>query len=87
MVGLREIDSLHRKGELLNFVLGRYNTPREVDRIFCFIDLKSSNSIPEKIGHARYAMFLKDYYYDITEPLRNTKADIYQYIGDEIILS
>ena len=86
-VGLGQINSLHRKGELINFVLGKYHTPREVDRIFCFIDLKDSTSIAEKLGHFRFAMFLKDYYSDITEALRKTNAQIYQYVGDEIVLS
>jgi adenylate cyclase len=32
-------------------------------------------------------MFLKDYYSDITDALRKTNAQIYQYVGDEIVLS
>lgn len=86
-VGLGQINNLHRRGELINFVLGRYHNPREVDRIFCFIDLKGSTTIAEKLGNIRFAMFLKDYYSDITEALRQTKAQIYQYVGDEIVLS
>ena len=60
---------------------------REVDRIFCFIDLKDSTSIAEKLGHLQFAMFLRDYYSDISEALRRTAAQIYQYVGDEIVLS
>ena len=86
-VSLSQINSLHRKGELVNFILGRYHMPKEVERIFCFIDLKSSTTIAEKLGHFRFAMFLKDYYSDITEALRKTNAQIYQYVGDEIVLS
>jgi adenylate cyclase len=87
LTGLGQINSLHRRGELINFILGKYHTPREVGRIFCFIDLKGSTSIAEKLGHFRFAMFLKDYYSDITEALRKTDAQIYQYVGDEIVLS
>lgn len=86
-LGLGQINSLHRKRELLNFVLGRYNTPREVERIFCFIDLKGSTTIAEKLGHLQFVMFLRDYYSDITDAIRQTDAQIYQYVGDEIILS
>jgi adenylate cyclase len=86
-VGLAQINDLHKKGELLNYVLGRYHRPREVDRIFCFIDLKNSTSIAEKLGHLKFAMFLRDYYSDISEALRKTAAQIYQYVGDEIVLS
>jgi adenylate cyclase len=86
-VGLGQINSLHKKGELLNFVLGKYHKPREVERIFCFIDLKGSTTIAEKLGHFRFALFLKDYYSDIREALQKTNAQVYQYVGDEIILS
>ena len=87
LVGLGQINNLHKKGELLNYVLGKYHRPREVDRIFCFIDLKDSTSIAEKLGHLQFAMFLKDYYSDISEALRRTDAQIYQYVGDEIVVS
>jgi adenylate cyclase len=86
-VGFSQINKLHKKGELLNYVLGRYHRPREVYRIFCFIDLKNSTSIAEKLGHLQFAMFLRDYYSDISEALRSTAAQIYQYVGDEIVLS
>ena len=87
VVGLGQINKLHRRGELIDFVLGKYHTPREVDRIFCFIDLKASTTIAEKLGHIDFANFLKDYYSDITEALRETNARIYQYVGDEVVLS
>ena len=86
-VGLGQINSLHRKGELINLILGKYHKPREIERIFCFIDLKGSTTIAEKIGHLKYAHFLKDYYSDITDALRKTNAQIYNYVGDEIILT
>jgi len=87
VVSLDQINSLHRRGELINFIIGRYHKPREVERIFCFIDLKGSTTIAEKLGNFGFASFLKDYYSDITEALRKTNAQIYQYIGDEVVLS
>ncbi|MFY0650879.1 MAG: adenylate/guanylate cyclase domain-containing protein [Cyclobacteriaceae bacterium] len=82
-----QVNSLHRRGELWSFILGRYHQPREVDRIFCFVDLKASTTIAEKLGHYDFARFLKDYYSDITKALRKTDAQIYQYVGDEVVLS
>lgn len=87
MIGLSQINSLHRKGELLNFILGRYHRPQEVDRIFCFVDLKGSTARAEQLGNVKFGSFLKDFYSDITEAIRVTKAEIYQYVGDEIILT
>lgn len=86
-VSVSQINSLHTKGDLMNFVLGRYNRPKEVERIFCFIDLKGSTTIAERLGHFGFANFLKDYYSDITGALRKTNAQIYQYVGDEVVLS
>ena len=86
-MGFYQINTLHRKGELFNFIIGRYHTPMELERIFCFIDLKGSTTIAEKLGHLKFADFLKDYYSDITAAIKKTNAQIYQYIGDEIVLS
>ena len=68
-------------------MLGVYHSPKEIERIFLFIDLKSSTSIAEKLGNIKYSEFLIDYYYDITDALLMADAEIYQYVGDEIILS
>ena len=84
---IRQINSLHRKGELWDFVLGRYHKPREDHRIFCFIDLKGSTTIAEKLGHYQFGLFLKDYYSDITAAIRSADAEVYQYVGDEVILT
>lgn len=85
--GFKQINSLHRKEGLFKFIIGKYHEPIEVKRIFCFIDLAGSTTIAENLGHHKFGMFLKDYYADITPALRKTQAEIYQYVGDEIILS
>lgn len=87
MVSLSQISLLHSRGTLLKFILGRYHQPREVERIFIFIDLKSSTTIAEKLGHLKFGLFLKDYYSDFSNAILKTKAEVYQYVGDEIILS
>lgn len=81
-----QVNSLHSRGQLLRFISGRFHTPRKVKRIFCFIDLKRSTTITENLGDIRYANFLRDYYSDISEAIRVTKAEIYQFVGDEIVL-
>lgn len=85
--GFKQINSLHRKGELFKFIIGKYHEPMEVKRIFSFIDLAGSTTIAENLGHYKFGLFLKDYYGDITPALRKTQAEIYQYVGDEIVLS
>ena len=45
------------QGVLKNFLLGKYHKPREEERIFMFLDMKSSTTIAEKLGHINYYKF------------------------------
>ncbi|MEL7422994.1 MAG: adenylate/guanylate cyclase domain-containing protein [Bacteroidota bacterium] len=74
-------------GNLYNIFSGKYHTPKEEERIFMFLDLKSSTTIAEKLGEKKYHQFLQDVFSDITEPISSNRAEIYQYVGDEVILT
>ncbi len=51
-----------------------------------FMDLKSSTSIAEKLGHIKYSSFIRDSFMDINYQLGAFNARVYQYVGDEIVL-
>jgi len=70
-----------------NFFMGKYHHPREENRIFMFLDMKSSTTIAEQLGHVEYFRLLNKYYTDTTEAIIQTSGEIYQYVGDEIIVS
>ena len=72
---------------LYNFILGRYHQPNQEIRIFMFLDMKSSTTIAENMGHAQYFQLIKAYYADMTNPILETDGEIYQYVGDEIVVS
>lgn len=74
-------------GVLTNFFTGRYHTPRAEERIFMFLDMKSSTAIAEKLGHVRYFEMLRTYFSDLSDPVIHHGGEIYQYAGDEIIVS
>ena len=74
-------------GVMHNFILGRYNKPKEETRIFMFIDLKSSTAIAERLGHIKYHYLLNDFFDDINDSIIFSKGEIYQYIGDEVTVS
>ncbi|HEY0730824.1 MAG TPA: adenylate/guanylate cyclase domain-containing protein, partial [Chitinophagaceae bacterium] len=61
--------------------------PRKENRIFLFLDINDSTTIAERLGHDKYFNLLKDFFADITDPIINNAALIYQYVGDEVILS
>jgi class 3 adenylate cyclase len=74
-------------GVLHNFILGRYNKPKEESRIFMFLDIRSSTTIAEKLGHIKYHNLLNDFIDDINDSIIFSKGEIYQYIGDEVTVS
>ncbi len=74
-------------GILINFFTGKYHSPTEEIRIFMFSDMKSSTNIAEKLGHIRYFELLREYYFDLSDAIVKYAGEIYQYIGDEIVVS
>ena len=72
---------------LSNFLTGKYHQPIQEDRIFMFLDMKSSTTFAEKLGHVKYFEMLSDYYSDLSAPIIQFYGEIYQYVGDEIIVS
>ena len=75
------------QGVLINFLLGKYHKPKEEQRIFMFMDLKSSTTYAEKLGHIKYSQLIQDCFFDITVVVNKYNAKIYQYVGDEVVLS
>ena len=73
-------------GNLWRIIVGKYHLPREERRVVMFLDLKSSTTIAEKLGDQKYHEFLHDVFADITRPIINSKAEIYQYVGDEVVI-
>lgn len=70
-----------------NILRGRYNIPKEEKRIFMFLDLDDSTTLAEILGNERYHSLLKDFFADITDPIINNKGNIYQYVGDEVVVA
>ncbi|TXD81271.1 adenylate/guanylate cyclase domain-containing protein [Subsaximicrobium wynnwilliamsii] len=75
------------KGVIFKMIIGRYRNPREVERVLMFIDLKSSTAIAEKLGHLKYSRFIQDCFYYLNRIVNKYDAEIYQYVGDEAVLS
>lgn len=71
---------------LHNYILGKYNSPISEKRIFLFMDLSNSSFYAEKLGHLNYSSLIKDIYGNLDEIILETKAQLYQYVGDEVVL-
>lgn len=72
---------------LWRILTGQYHKPIKEERVFMFLDLKSSTTIAEKLGEEIYHEFLKDLFADITNPIIRNQAEIYQYVGDEVVIN
>lgn len=72
---------------LVNFISGRYHQPREVERIFMFLDIRSSTTIAETLGSIDYHRFLHEFFLDISECILATKGIIYRYVGDQVVVT
>ena len=70
-----------------SFFTGKYHKPIEENRIFMFLDLKSSTSIAERIGHVKFHKFMNDFLFTISEAIIANKGEIYKYVGDEVIIT
>jgi adenylate cyclase len=84
---MKEVNKKFGPGIMIPLLLGRYRRPKEQERIFIFMDLKSSTTIAENLGHSKYSSFIRDAFMDINRELAQYNAEIYQYVGDEIVVS
>jgi adenylate cyclase len=72
---------------LVNLLLGKYHSPQQEERIFMFLDMKDSTTHAERLGHLRYCRLVQDCFYDLTDSALAHQVEIYQYAGDEAILT
>jgi len=82
-----EINEKYSPGVFVDIMLGKYVQPKDEKRIIMFIDLKDSTTIAEKLGHKEYFKFIRDFIYYISVGLMEYGGRIYQYVGDEIVVS
>ncbi len=82
-----EVRHLHNPGDISNFLLGRYRFPVEESRIFLFADLAGSTAIAERLGDIKYSRFIGDCYRDVAEAILAWHGQVYQYVGDEVVIS
>lgn len=84
---LLDISEKYGSGVLSKMLTGKYHHPRTEERIFMFLDLTDSTGLAERLGNEKYFQLLSTMFYMTTEPVLNSEGEIYQYVGDEIIIS
>lgn len=81
------VNDKYGPGVFKKVLLGKYFVPVTEERIFMFLDLKGSTAIAEKLGEKEYFRFLQTVFKDITGVILERKAEVYQYVGDEVVLT
>lgn len=82
-----EVTDKYGPGGFWSMMRGKYNKPRIENRIFIFVDINNATTIAEKLGHTKYFRLLRDFFAEITIPILANGGEIYQYVGDEVVLS
>ena len=81
------INEKYSPGVFMDIIRGKYMKPKIEKRIVMFMDLKDSTPIAEKLGHVENFKFIRDFIYDVSMALIEHDGRIYQYVGDEIVVS
>lgn len=84
---IRQMSRMLGQNVLLNMIAGKYTKPVEEERVFMFLDLDASTTHAEHLGNIRYHELLDEYVYDITKPIVDWNGEIYQYVGDEVVVT
>lgn len=84
---LIELNEKYSPGVFVDILLGKYVEPKIETRIVMFMDLKDSTPIAEQLGSQRYFRFIREFIYQVSNALIENSGRIYQYVGDEIVVS
>lgn len=81
------VNDKYGPGVFPDYLLGRYFRPKNERRIFMFADIKDATAIAEKLGENKYFHLLKDFFKDIAPAIVQSRGEVYQYVGDEVVIS
>jgi adenylate cyclase len=84
---IKQMNNKFGPGVLIPMLLGKYRKPEVQERVFLFMDLKDSTTYAERLGHLKYSKMIQDCFMDVNRVIPTYYAEIYQYVGDEVVLS
>ena len=84
---VRQMNRMAGANVLRHFATGVYHRPKAEERVFLFLDLVGSTQLAERLGSARYFELLRRFVDDLTEPVLEAEGEIYQYAGDEVVIT
>jgi adenylate cyclase len=67
--------------------LGRYHRPRTEERFFLFVDIVGSTPVAERLGALSVHRYLNRIFREASDPIDDHGGEVYQYVGDEIVVT
>jgi len=87
ITSMLQVRRLHNPGEIRGLVFGKYYYPQEESRVFLMADLVGSTAHAERLGPLLYSGLIRDVFTDVSEAILAWRGEVYQYAGDEVIIS
>jgi adenylate cyclase len=87
LVLLRQASQLVGERTFRMIVRGRYRRPRTEERFFLFIDIVGSTPVAEKLGALSVHRYLNRIFQETSDPVDDHGGEVYQYVGDEIVVT
>lgn len=84
---IKQMNKKFGPGMLIPMFFGKFRKPHRENRVFLFMDLKDSTSYAERLGSIKYSQLIQDCFLDVNRVIPPFNAEIYQYVGDEVVLS
>ena len=81
------VNDKYGPGVFRGVLTGKYFRPIVENRVFLAIDLKGSTTIAESLTEEQYFNLLRELIIDMTHPILASGGQVYQYVGDEVIIS
>lgn len=72
---------------LRNFITGRYHAPVEENRFVLYVDIAGSTGLAERLGGIGIHRFLDRTFRLLTIAVVDTRGEVLNYIGDEVIVT
>ena len=69
---------------LRNLIVGRYNTPREEQRIFMIIDMVGSTEFAQNTGDVVFHQYLNRLFILMDGPIHRYGGEVHAYVGDAV---
>jgi adenylate cyclase len=86
IVFLLQLDVLLGDGAFRRYMSGKFHKPKKQNMVFMFLDMKGSTKMAETLGDEKYYSLIDDFFHDISRPIIESEAEIYKYVGDEVII-